>query len=213
MKYRICYEKTGRLIYVSHLDMQRLLQRLMRRAGVSMMFSQGFNPHSLMSFAPPLPLFASSIAEYVDAELTGLQSPEEVMEALNACAPEGFAVRSVQCPPEGTPPLSRTFCRAVYRIEMATEAAASEVTRFYENAPELMIERLNKKKQLKRDDIKPRIFSFEAKDSPDGITLECTLNFLNEGLLNPFVLAGALRDSCPCLKDSRVLSVCKMKVE
>ena len=96
---------------------------------------------------------------------------------------------------------------------MATEAAASEVTRFDENAPELMIERLNKKKQLKRDDIKPRIFSFEAKDSPDGITLECTLNFLNEGLLNPFVLAGALRDSCPCLKDSRVLSVCKMKVE
>ncbi|MBO4360346.1 MAG: DUF2344 domain-containing protein, partial [Eubacteriaceae bacterium] len=166
MKYRICYEKTGRLIYVSHLDMQRLLQRLLRRAGVSMMFSQGFNPHALMSFTPPLPLFASSLAEYVDVELTGKQSASEVRDALSASVPEGISIVSVECPPEGTPPLSKSFFRASYVIELATGASAEEVMSFFDAARELVIERTNKKKQLKTEDIKPRIFSFSAEDTP-----------------------------------------------
>ena len=213
MKYRICYEKTGRLIYVSHLDMQRLLQRMLRRSGVSMMFSQGFNPHVLMSFTPPLPLFASSLAEYVDVELSGGKTPNEVLHELGEVCPEGLRVRGVDCPGEGAPPLSKTFSRASYRMEIKTEAKAADVAGFYENSGEIVIEKRNKKKQLKKEDIKPRIYSFDVTDIPGGIVIDCTLCFLNEGLLNPFVLAGALERSCPALAGSKVLSVCKMKVE
>ena len=213
MRYRICYEKTGRLIYVSHLDMQRLLQRMLRRSGVKVMFSQGFNPHVLMSFTPPLPLFASSLEEYVDVELSGGPSPDEVMEKLRAASPEGLKVNSVECPGEGAPPLSRTFSRASYRIRIATDAKAEEVKAFYEDSVEIVTEKLNKKKQLKREDIKPRIYSFDVRDAAEGIVIDCSLCFLNEGLLNPFVLAGALEKSCPQLLGAKVLSVCKMKVE
>ena len=135
------------------------------------------------------------------------------LSMLSASVPEGISIVSVECPPEGTPPLSKSFSRASYVIELATGASAEEVMSFFDAARELVIERTNKKKQLKTEDIKPRIFSFSAEDTPRGIRLECTLNFLNEALLNPFVLAGALKKNCPALGDSQVISVCKIKVE
>lgn len=54
---RIKFVKNEDMIYISHLDVQRLLQRAFRRADVELSFSQGFNPHPKMSYGNALAFF------------------------------------------------------------------------------------------------------------------------------------------------------------
>ena len=54
-KIRMKFIKTKDMIYISHLDVQRLLQRVFRRAEVELSFSQGFNPHPKITYGMPLP--------------------------------------------------------------------------------------------------------------------------------------------------------------
>lgn len=213
MKYRICYEKTGRLIYVSHLDMQRLFQRLFRRAGVTMLFSQGFNPHALISYAPPLPLFAASQAEYLDIELSGDESPASVSEKLSSACPDGLVIREVRCPEEGEKPLSKLFSKAVYEIVLSTAAGAENVEEWFRNTDEIINEKMTKKKVLKKENIKEKIYSFRAEDVPGGIKLTAELCYLNEGLLNPFTLINSLKAVPGLMEDAKTVSVTKIKVE
>ncbi|MDR3292765.1 MAG: TIGR03936 family radical SAM-associated protein, partial [Clostridiales bacterium] len=66
----IKYKKIGNAVYVSHIDTLRTVIRSIRRAGLSISYSQGFNPHPELYLSPPLPLFVESEAEYfsVDAK-------------------------------------------------------------------------------------------------------------------------------------------------
>lgn len=212
MKYRICYEKGGRLIYVSHLDMQRMFQRMFRRSGLSLMFSQGFNPHTLMTYTPPLPIFASSSAEYLDIELTGSESADEAFARLSAAAPEGLVIRSVTCPGEGALPLSRLFSSAEYEIVLQTPVTASVIAEYYTSNEEITVEKLNKKKVLKKENIKDKILSFEVSDVPGGVKIDSVLTFTNDTLLNPFVMINALKSGISALSDAKIVSVCKTKV-
>lgn len=58
------YEKLNNSKYIPHVDMLRQMARVLRRGNISVSYSQGFNPHELIFFAPPTPLGLSSIAEY-----------------------------------------------------------------------------------------------------------------------------------------------------
>ena len=54
--YRIKFEKGDDVKFISHLDVMRYFQRAIKRAELPIGYSQGFNPHQLMSFASPLTL-------------------------------------------------------------------------------------------------------------------------------------------------------------
>jgi radical SAM-linked protein len=68
-RFRIKYGKGPELRFISHLDLMRLWQRAVRRAGLPVAYSQGFTPHQKMSFGPPLPLGMTSRGEYLDLQL------------------------------------------------------------------------------------------------------------------------------------------------
>ena len=67
MKLRIRFSKHGNVRYIGHLDIQRYFQRLNRRAGLKVVYSEGFSPHQKMSFAMPLSVGYESDAEYCKA--------------------------------------------------------------------------------------------------------------------------------------------------
>ncbi|MDY4561321.1 MAG: TIGR03936 family radical SAM-associated protein, partial [Peptostreptococcus porci] len=73
---RIKFTKLGDMKYISHLDVQRLFQRVFRRAEVRLSYSQGFNPHPKMSYGNALALGVESYGEYVDIEIEDDLSPE-----------------------------------------------------------------------------------------------------------------------------------------
>ena len=65
--YVLKYKRDERVKYISHLDFVRLFHRTVRRAGVSFLYSQGFNPHPIMTVAMPLSVGVTSDCEYLKA--------------------------------------------------------------------------------------------------------------------------------------------------
>ena len=79
-------------MFVSHLDMQRLFQRAFRRADLPLAYSNGFNPHPLLSFATALSVGYTSDCEYFDVMLSEYVSPAEFKRRVNAVLPQGVHI-------------------------------------------------------------------------------------------------------------------------
>lgn len=96
---RIRYGKTGRAIAVSHLETMTLLLRAVRRSGLPLVYSQGFNPRPRVSFSPACPVGVESQAEFVDLLLSRPVEPEQLARDLRAALPENFPVFSAEVLP------------------------------------------------------------------------------------------------------------------
>ena len=83
LKIRIKFAKRGTLKFISHLDVMRYFQKVIKRADIDIAYSEGFNPHQIMSFAAPLGLGLNSEAEYVDIEVHSTMSTKEALSKLN----------------------------------------------------------------------------------------------------------------------------------
>jgi len=94
-RLRLRYAKRGRLRFTSTRDFQRALERALRRAGVPMAYSQGFNPHPRISYTNAAPTGTASEAEYVELAVTSVLDPEAVRAALDAALPPGLDVLEV----------------------------------------------------------------------------------------------------------------------
>lgn len=100
MKLRIKFTKHGTVRYIGHLDLQRYFQRVNRRAGIHVVYSEGFSPHQKMSFAMPLSVGYESDAEYFDIEVSEAASSADIISALNRQQTEGIEVLSCVLLPE-----------------------------------------------------------------------------------------------------------------
>ena len=113
-KYIIKFLKDEKVKYVSHLDTVRMFGRTMRRSGITMSMSQGFNPHPIMTFANPIGIGISSTCELallgVDEEI----SPKDLAIALNKHLPSGFKVLAAKKEFAKSPFTTLTF--AQYKI-------------------------------------------------------------------------------------------------
>lgn len=90
------YQKTGSMCFISHIDLLRHADRIIRRAHIKVNFSQGFNPHPLLFFSPPLSLGVASVAEYISIDSD--EGANEVLEAFNSAVPETLkACRVFKC--------------------------------------------------------------------------------------------------------------------
>lgn len=89
---RVRFSRGEELKFISHLDMIRVFERALRRAGISVAYSEGFNPRPKMTFALPLSVGVTSSAEYADFEVDGTIAPEEFREKLNQSLPSGLNI-------------------------------------------------------------------------------------------------------------------------
>lgn len=69
MIFRIRFAKYGAVRFIGHLDVMRYFQKAVRRSGLQIRYSQGYNPHQLMVFAQPLGVGITSDGEYMDIEV------------------------------------------------------------------------------------------------------------------------------------------------
>lgn len=90
VRYVIKFTKESSIKFISHLDLMRTIQRVIRRAALPMEYSKGFNPHMAMSIAQPLSVGVYSDAEYMDIVLVEELSEEEVINRLNAKTASGI---------------------------------------------------------------------------------------------------------------------------
>lgn len=84
---RLIFSKTGKLKFISHLDLIRTMKSALLRAGIPVWYTEGFNPHPKMVFALPLSLGTESLCEYMDFKITEPMYLPEITERLNRVLP------------------------------------------------------------------------------------------------------------------------------
>lgn len=93
---RLLFEKTGKAIWISHLDLMRVFQRAFKRAGFPLTHTQGFNPRPSVSIALPLSVGVESHCELLDFALEGEPiSGQTILQGLNAALIDGIRVLAV----------------------------------------------------------------------------------------------------------------------
>lgn len=160
---RIKFIKHEDMIYISHLDVQRLLQRAFRRADVELSFSQGFNPHPKMSYGNALALGVESFGEYVDIEIENENiTPEELMERINAQLPDGMQfIKCIELE-GGEKALAANIIYGDYVFTvpnttgMEAEAVSEKLAEMM-NSETITTTKRNKKKRIVEVDIRPLI--------------------------------------------------------
>lgn len=149
-RYRINYTKNGPARYISHLDLVRTMERALRRSGLPVAFSEGFNPHPKFSFALPLPVGVAGLDEYMDLELTRELAPSELSRLLNENLPRGLEVRGTSAVPAQGKSLMALVERAAYRVvgtprEPMTRQVVELAVQDFLNREALVVNRRSKK--------------------------------------------------------------------
>ena len=185
---RISFEKKNEASYISLLDLQRVMQRVLKRSGLPVWHTLGFNPHIYMTFACPLSLGQESECECVDVK-TEAETPDfaQWQTALNDIMPAGIHVTRV-APVEMK---ADSIAFACYRISYP--AAAAAVLEQY-NALEAAPVEKHSKRGKKIVDLKQHIPQLRYTTAGDTVQLELCLPAAQELNLNPSLLTGFLEE-------------------
>ncbi|GAA0698104.1 TIGR03936 family radical SAM-associated protein [Paraclostridium ghonii] len=187
---RCKFKKENDMIYISHLDLQRLLQRAFRRAEIQLSYSQGFNPHPKMSYGHALALGTESQGEYLDVEIEEDLTADEFLAKINATMPEGVEfIKAMEITKE-VPSLASTIEYGEYMFTMEVDKELSKAfikTKVLEimNTEEIIISKKNKKGKTVQVNIRPMIKNFDVIDIEGRIiTLEATVATGSKANLN-----------------------------
>jgi radical SAM-linked protein len=127
-RLRIHYRKSGRLRWLSHLELLRALERSVRRADLAYAVTQGFNPHMKVAFGPALPVGTAGENEYYDVWLTRYTEASKVLSSLRDSTPLDIAPLGARYVAESDPSLGASITIAVYRLAVTgEESSASQV--------------------------------------------------------------------------------------
>src|ERR1051326_7956012 len=96
-KFRIRFRKRGELRFLSHHDLMRTFERMLRRATIPFRSSSGFHPKPRLVFPLSLPLGVAGLNEAVELELSEERPADEILSRLAAQAPAGLDLLSIRC--------------------------------------------------------------------------------------------------------------------
>ncbi len=113
-RYRIRYRKLSPFHLLAHLDMYRMWERAFRRAGIPVLYSQGFNPRPLFSFPFATPLGVESVAEYFEVFCREPVPPWELREKLTLEVPQELGIEEVSVLASFDPPLQKVMRGVIY---------------------------------------------------------------------------------------------------
>ena len=207
------YKIEDEMIFISHLDLQRLLQRAFRRAKINLSYSEGFNPHPKMSYGNALALGVESQGEYVDIEIEDDIEVDEFLERINNQLPEGIKfIKGQEIDPK-TPSLSSVivYGEYIFNIDLDTplskEFVKSRVLNFVKSE-EIIVTKTNKKGRKVEVDIRPLIKNFDLVSLDDKkVTFESTIATGSKANLNINILIPQILNMLDLEIDPREVSV------
>ena len=192
---RLRFAKQGRAVYISHLDLMRTMQRSFLRAGLPLKYSEGFNPHPLISILLPLGVACASQCELMDFRLTGTAALETLPGRLTAALPEGITALEVYPARRKAKELKWLRVRGVLEYDRADPVAmCASLRKFY--AQQQIVIQKKTKRGMGESDIAPAIREIAFSPAAAAVSLEAVIS-AQEPTLNPEYLAGALRQLAP----------------
>lgn len=191
---RVWFTKTGEASYISLLDLQRVMQRALKRSGLPVWYTLGFNPHIYMTFAAPLSLGQESLCETVDFKTeTEAFDWDTAGPVLSGCLPRGIDVVRV------APALldANDIACAAYSVRYAARCAAAARTAWeaYNAAPSAEVTKEGKRGKKKAIDLKVHLPSARLFAEDGGLTASLRLPAGNTLNVNPALVLGWLEET------------------
>lgn len=186
---RLRFSKTGRLKYISHLDINRAMSRALKRAQIPLWYTEGFNPHPYMSFSLPLSLGVESLCESVDLRIIGDITNDKIKNRLNNVLPQDIKIVDVYDDFRDNSEI--VYSDYVYKFEFKDNEAAFEKIKNVLSSDEIIALKKGKqgrKRVMKETNIKSFIDKYSISIRNDVIVLNIRLLAGPEKNLNPSLL-------------------------
>lgn len=204
---RIKFSKCEDIKYISHLDLQRTLHRMFRRAGLNLVYSQGFNPHPKVSFAMAMPVGMTSEGEYVDVEIQSSIDENEIMKNLNDAAPKGLNINKIGAYNNPVKNLSAIITQGTFLISISlregcNKSLLQEAINEMMNNNEIIMDKKNKKGKIVSKDIRPLIKDIMIESVGQNIAvLNIRINIGSQANLNPQMIIDYFIKNFECFKE------------
>ncbi len=194
-KYRMLFAKTGRAVYISHLDLMRTITRAFLRAECRLKYSEGFNPHPNISIALPLSVGSESVCEIMDFKMLEDMPCEEIKSRISNQFPEGIEVIDVYEMQRKVKEIKWLRISGVFEYDERDAAQMTEkLNEFY--AAESIVITKKTKRGMGESDIRPAIKEMSFEASGRDVVLSAVIS-AQEPTLNPELIADALRQLAP----------------
>lgn len=176
MRMLAVFEKSERIRHIGHLDIQRSVQRGLRRSNLPVAYSNGFNPHILITFASALSTGACGLREIMDVTMAAEVSETEFLERMNSAMPPELHLLEARKVDDRHPAMMGLLRAAQYDLTLRDGEQAEKIIRAI---PSMMsretIPAMRKTKTaLKETDIRPLIYSLRGTDRHIITTLALT---------------------------------------
>lgn len=194
-KYLFTFQKTGLMIYISHLDLQRLFRRTIKSCGYNIIYSQGFNPHPKMSIAQALSLGYIGLQEYMEIELNSDLDPDLIKDNINNNLPDGIKITEARRLSDDIKSIAALTLYAAYSIDFheANILLSKEMINQFMSQEEIYGKRRQKKtKKMVEIPIKNKIRSMKLEGSLLKFVVDCGSN----SNLNPEILLRSFLVFC-----------------
>jgi radical SAM-linked protein len=191
----LLFQKGEQVRHLGHLDLQRTMQRALRRSGLPIAYSQGFHPHVLLAFASALSVGVSSDGEIADAPLSAPASPEACLQRMNAVLPPALAACRVRLVTDHHPGLMGLLKQAAYDVLLpgADAAAFADAATAFLARDEVTALRRSKRGET-RVNIRPMAHAVTVTPDEAGTRLTLRLSLEETATLKPLLLIQTLAD-------------------
>ena len=178
-RLQIRFTKCGDLRWISHRDLARVWERLLRRANLQLAFSQGFHPKPRISFPSALALGIEALEEIVELEVIGEFRLEQIEADIRQEMPAGMELIELSSPAHGLG--KAKVIGASYRVQISAEQRAQIAAKIEQLLGQTMIE-------ISRDD---KLVTCDPQDPNFDLRVEGS--YLHFSL--PATSAGSVRPS------------------
>ena len=198
---RAVYAKYGNAKYFSHLDLMRTMQRAIKRSGIPIWYTEGFNPHIYLNFPVALPLGTESYVEPMDFSVIEECDLDELRDKLDNSMPPGLNIISVK------PQIMKNtdVASAEYDVTLSSDISAEEVIEKFGkflSADTIEIHKRSKKKGEVIVDIKPHVVVTDISAENGFVLIHFKLPAGNSFNLNVNTVLDAFTDKTGVLTDA-----------
>ena len=194
---RLIFEKKGRAVWISHLDLMRLFQRAFKRAGLPLKHTQGFNPRPSVSIALPLSVGVESRCELLEFEIEGEMPPlAETRKRLNESLVEGVRVLQIYEGGRKLRDLALLNCSVTLEYDAGVAQEKADLIDGLFRRETLVVTKKSKNGPVDQDLI-PMIRRMDVTlESAEAVRLDCLICCQNP-TLNPMQLVAAIEKYLP----------------
>jgi len=208
MKIRIEFSKLKGVRYISHLELMDTIRRAVRRANFPAEYTQGYNPHLVLSLGQPLAVGMIGKGEFFDLSLKEKIDEKEVVTRLNKSLPKYIRIKEAKYVPEKVKSLQAIVDTAIYSINFdynKNKIDDEEILENLESKNKIEIVRKRRKKDDRRLDLRPMIYDMEIdKNYPIWYF---TVSTGSSGNVRPSELIKALNERYDSIKKVPLVNV------